>query len=253
MTGQQGHGASMGAAAFMLLARRLKLKARIALWELMPSRRGSRRLGQMILRARNFGWPEASRRFEARLATLGPDSLCLDCGANVGVFTERLAATGARVHAFEPDPYAFSRLSERVGAAPNVTLHHAAIGLEDGALTLTRDARFDEDPARFSIGTGAFASTYNAPGGERFEVPLVGFRSFIERLGVPVDLVKMDIEGCEVDILEDMLATPFAAEIGEMFVETHEAQIPVLRKRTRSLRRRVARRGLRDRICLDWQ
>ena len=39
-----------------------------------------------------------------------------DCGANVGDVTAPLAATGATVHAFEPDPFAFGQLSRRTSS-----------------------------------------------------------------------------------------------------------------------------------------
>src|ERR1041385_8565336 len=42
--------------------------------------------------------------FEAWVARLGPGDIAIDLGAHVGTITERLARTGATVHAFEPDP-----------------------------------------------------------------------------------------------------------------------------------------------------
>ena len=47
------------------------------------------------------------------LSMLKPGDLVLDCGANVGAVTGPLAETGATVHAFEPDPFAFEKLKKK--------------------------------------------------------------------------------------------------------------------------------------------
>src|SRR5689334_14105818 len=74
----------------------------------------------------------ARKKFNEACATLGPDDIALDCGANVGEFTELLARTGCQVFAFEPDPYAFSRLSERLANFPNARLMNAAVSTVQG-------------------------------------------------------------------------------------------------------------------------
>ena len=48
-------------------------------------------------------------------AMLREGDLVMDCGANLGVVTEVLAATPAEVMAFEPDPWAFSKLQKKFG------------------------------------------------------------------------------------------------------------------------------------------
>lgn len=190
--------------------------------------------------------------FAAELARLGPDSLCLDLGANVGVVTEQLAAVAGHVHAFEPDPWAFAQLSARVGGRANVTLHNKAIGPADGALTLYRDPHFADDPAIASQGTTAHSSLLWQPGDPgSFEVEMVDIRRFIRGCGRTVDLIKMDIEGAEVAVLEALLDAPELDQVGIMFVETHECQIRELRARTRALRARIGAYR-RPRFYLDW-
>ena len=49
------------------------------------------------------------------LSMLEPGDVVIDCGANLGAVAGPLADTGATVHAFEPDPYTFGRLSEALG------------------------------------------------------------------------------------------------------------------------------------------
>lgn len=201
-------------------------------------------------RSRKVG--AAAAAFERTLEALDRDSLCVDLGANVGVIAERMAERAGHVHAFEPDPWSFARLKERLGDRPNVTLHNAAIGGRDGTLTLMRDPGFDANRAGASQGTSAFASLlWNHGASETFEAPVVDIRRFLRSLDRPVDLMKVDIEGGEAELLETLLEAPERLRVRTMFIETHEPQMPALRPRLKALRRRI--RFLdRPAIHLDW-
>ena len=87
---------------------------------------------------RNLRQARAHGFLDGILALLRPGDVVIDCGANVGEVSARLVATGATVIAFEPDPYAFEKLSERVAGCDNVTLHQQAVSTEAGTLRLMR-------------------------------------------------------------------------------------------------------------------
>jgi FkbM family methyltransferase len=233
--------------------RRAKRRADIFRLGLLPGNAATRKQAILMIQERREDWPGVQGRFDEIVAGLGPKSLCIDFGANLGEFTEMLGQTGAEVHAFEPDPYTFGRLQERVGKFENVKLHNAAIGAEAGTLAMERHAMFDEDPERYSIGTSAFASALGQPGGAQFEVEMVGFHDLVEVLGRPIDLVKMDIEGAEVAILEKLLQRPTTQPIRALFVETHEPQMPELRPRLKFIRRHLKPSNTLEEIHLDWQ
>lgn len=235
------------------LLRRAKRRADIFRLGLTPGHGAKRRQATLMIQKRREEWPFIQGRFDEILQDLGPGSLCFDFGANLGEFTEKLGQTGAEVHAFEPDPYTFGRLSERVARFPNVIVHNAAVGARAGTMTMERHALFDQDPERYSIGTSAFASVLGQTGGKKFDVTVVGFHDFIESFDRPVDLVKMDIEGAEVAILEELLQRPLAIPIRAMFVETHEPQMPELRPRLKAIRRRIRPSPMLQEIHLDWQ
>lgn len=195
---------------------------------LIPGKAAARQQAVLMIQQRRERWSDEQDRFDEIVQGLGPNSLCLDFGANLGEFTERLARTGAEVHAFEPDPHTFGALKARVAQFPNVKIHNAAVGAEAGTLTMERHALFDEDPDKYSVGTSAFASILGQAGGACFEVEMVGFHDFIAAFDRPVDLVKMDIEGAEAAVLEALLQRPTAQPIRAIFVETHEPQMPEL-------------------------
>src|SRR5262245_56327195 len=89
----------------------------------------------------------ARDQFDQVVSTLRSGDIAIDCGANLGVHTRSLAATGATVHAFEPDPYTFKCLREAMKGAPNVHLINSAVSVCDGPGVLYRARGFDTDPA----------------------------------------------------------------------------------------------------------
>ncbi|SLN32800.1 FkbM family methyltransferase [Roseisalinus antarcticus] len=199
------------------------------------------------------GSDRAGRAFKACVKRLGPQHTVIDLGANMGRFTRMLSRTGARVHAFEPDPWTFDELKSRVPDHDNVTFHQAAAGAADGEATFRRDPGFLKNRQGRSAGNGLYDSVLWDDGdSESFSVRVVDFAGFIEGLGGDIELVKMDIEGAEVDVLDRLIETGMLARIRHLFVETREWQIPAVRPGLTRLRKRLARVE-RPEIHLDWQ
>lgn len=164
--------------------------------------------------------------FDQRLSKLTSSDVCLDLGANMGEFTEKIARTGATVHAYEPDPHCFAALQKRFADRPNVHLHNAAVARTAGFATLRRQLNFDEAPDKFSQGSSIVVqdpALYQADG---IRVRTVAFADVVTGFGQPVAIVKMDIEGAEFDILEEVLEKGERFPVQSMFVETHERSVP---------------------------
>lgn len=188
--------------------------------------------------------------FVARVHRLAPGALVLDCGANIGKVTRAFRRAGATVHAFEPDPYAQARFRERFGSDAAVTLHPVGVGAEPGRFTLHRTRDFATDPERATIGSSLFAHDLHGAG-DAVEVEVIDLLAFIRGLGRRVDILKMDIEGAEVAILERMFDEGLHRDIGRIYVETHERFSPELATRTAALRARIAAERI-DNVDLDW-
>lgn len=192
----------------------------------------------------------ARRAFEIALRSLGPGDVAVDCGANLGVFTRAMAETGATVHAFEPDPFCFARLVEAFADAPNVRLRNEAVGAADGTVSLYRSAAFDEDPEAKSQSSSLFADKAGMAADPVAEVRRTDLAAFLDDQP-RVALLKIDVEGAEVEILEKLFDTGLLSRVGAVFVETHETKLPALAERTAALRARVRAEGLRH-VNLDW-
>ncbi|WP_299471914.1 FkbM family methyltransferase [uncultured Roseibium sp.] len=215
----------------------------------IPGSVGEEATTRFLRRRRSAAGVDAVHRFDVLLGALSEDSLCLDLGANVGEFTEKLAAKAGHVHAFEPDPWTFEQLKERVGHLPNVTLYQAAIGVEDGTIELRRPPEFENDPKTASVGCSIVAGADDT--WSTVPVKMVGFSGFLKGLNRRIDIVKMDIEGAEVDVLEHFLKSPLLTAVDAMFVETHEVNMAELRERIEKLRQAVSFLE-KPEINLDW-
>ena len=181
--------------------------------------------------AGRVGYRKLKRRVSARARTefarlagsLGPDDIVVDLGANAGEVTRLLAATGAEVLAFEPDPHTYAVLVGNVGHLPNVRTYNVAAGAEPGQAPILRPATWTEANAP-SASKAVTVVPGSRPKGRFREagfVEVIDFAAFLNGLPRPASLVKVDIEGAEWDLLDAVLARApdrFAA----MFVETHE-------------------------------
>ena len=146
--------------------------------------------------------------------------LILDCGSNIGVSVLYFKTTypGSRVVAFEPDETAFRTLQQNVQANrwDLVELHHAALHNRDGEID------FFSDPSL--PGSLVMSSRQQRVSGAegkvtaRQTVQSMRLSSFVTE---PVDLLKMDIEGAELDVMEDLAQTGKLPLIKQIVLEYH--------------------------------
>lgn len=184
-------------------------------------------------------------------AMLRPGDVAVDCGANRGDVTAVLAASGAEVHAFEPDPYNIDKLRERFADAANVHLHPAAVGTSAGTIRLMRAANWEANPDLASVKSTVVAGGHNIAEAEGIDVPMIDFPAFLRGLG-RVAFVKLDIEGAELELLERMLADRLFDQVQLTVAETHERKFKDLRPRFAALRDAVASAYPPARVNLDW-
>lgn len=204
---------------------------------------------------RRFTASPASRaewEFELAARALKPGDVAIDCGANIGVYTEMLASRGATVFAFEPDPLAFQVLQRRVGARPNVTLRQEAVGAETATVSLYRAAAFAENPVERTQSSSVLAFKPNVATDDFVNVPQVDIAEFIASLNRPVAIMKVDIEGAEFALLERLIGAGLMDRIARMFVETHDDKIPELRDVGARVRKAIAERDVSG-VNLDWK
>ena len=188
------------------------------------------------------------------VSVLRPDEVCIDCGANIGTISEILAKTGAQVHSFEPDPVAFKELKTRLGKAKNVTLHNAAVGAENGELSLFRVDAFGDDPINKTVSSTLVATAGKSYVDAGITVKVQSIVTFIRDLLKKHDkiaVLKMDIEGFEVEVLNALIGADLMGNIQNTLVETHLRKRPEAREDFKRFRK-LSSENPQWRLNLDW-
>lgn len=147
---------------------------------------------------------------------VGPGAVCVDVGAEFGLYTWSLAdlvGPAGAVHAVEPQPDLgrWLRLGRWLVAARNVTIHRVALGDEPGAGHLSQPSRgvvrvhgrtFLAD-GTLGLGSNAEFSRHRS-----IDVRVDTLDGLVDRLGLPrLDLIKADVEGAEDRLLAGGEAT----------------------------------------------
>ena len=139
--------------------------------------------------------------------------LILDCGANLGMASLyfKWLYPAARIMAFEPDPDTFQLLVKNIASnGLDIQAHNCALWDKDEDLDFFID---DREPG--SLLMSAYASRIN---GKCIRVQARKLSDFIEE---QVDFLKIDVEGSEQRILEELIGSGKIANVRQMVVEYH--------------------------------
>lgn len=136
-----------------------------------------------------------------------------DCGSNIGIailFFKWLYPESV-IHAFEPDPDTFALLQKNIAVnkLSSVTLHQTALGNSTGTISFYRNAH-----------QGSLkASVLKERGGENtLEVPLSPLSSYVQG---SIDFLKIDTEGAEGSMVQDLVTSNALHQVREMVIEYH--------------------------------
>lgn len=139
--------------------------------------------------------------------------MIVDCGANVGmsILFFKHYYPGCRIVAFEPDPRVFKLLESNVrgNGFSDVELHNKAVADAPGTLLLSIDP---EQPS-------GVHSTIIAKSDDRhtLTVEAVKLSDFFER----ADVVKLDIEGAELQVLQELSSSGKLQNVLQLIIEYH--------------------------------
>ncbi|HKI02157.1 MAG TPA: FkbM family methyltransferase [Thermoanaerobaculia bacterium] len=143
---------------------------------------------------------------------LASSSVVIDAGAHVGEFSrEMVERFGCLCYALEPVPELFGRIPEH----PRVRRFPLALGGSDGEVVL----HLSGNPQANSV-HAAIAEGFGSRG--TVVASLTSLERFLERIGVAEpDLLKLDIEGSEIAVLESA-SDGTLRRIGQITVEFHD-------------------------------
>ena len=186
-----------------------------------------------------IGWLGFRRlREHSFFANLLPRPATLvDMGAHRGEFFNALKSEHpvSRAVLVEADPSLAESLKLSFGDDANV-IHGAAVAAnEQGRITFNRSVE-PESSSIFSEWSAAYGIA------DQVKVPAVNLREVFKRLGVQIDLLKMDVEGAEIGILESASASDLAS-CCQLTVEFHDKRPPFTRGAPKDLARAEAHAG----------
>jgi FkbM family methyltransferase len=179
------------------------------------------------------------------------NSVILDCGANRGDITALFAKTGATVYAFEPDPVAFRLLSERFRSHQKVTCLQKAVWTENGFLQFYQHTDYNGHDIDVTVSSSLIRKKRNVSGKSRLTVETLNLLEFIKKLPGNISIIKMDIEGAEIEILEQLISQNIHEQVKLILVETHETKIPHQLAPLNHIKKRMASQNIQN-IKLNW-
>jgi len=196
------------------------------------------------------------------LVDVGPETVCIDCGAHQGLISEVFLRLGAEVYAFEANPDLYNatrfRLSEWVERGRLHPIHRAVWDREESINLFMRD----DYTADTLLGSASESSSmlvektrdgvdYRTSADRYVEVMSVDLCKFIESLDREIHILKMDVEGVEFDILLKLIESGLYERVRHIFVETHDHKIPELGEKARRTRELIEEHGISN-IDLEW-
>jgi FkbM family methyltransferase len=140
---------------------------------------------------------------ETRLvqSVLRPGMAFVDIGANIGYYSliaARLVGPTGLVHSFEPNDAVRARFSQNIqmNGFANVTVDDRAVTRESGAIDFYLSAWNENDGISSTVPNAGLSQT-------AVRVPCISLDDFAASLGGrQIDLLKIDVEGAELGVLE---------------------------------------------------
>ncbi len=179
----------------------------------------------------------------------------LDVGANYGqfaLFAFRLLGRGGQVHSFEPGSYAYGRLCENIeynSATETVRANRCAVGRAAGTATLYAFA------PSCSAWNSLSYHAMRAPGrwvepSSREEVEVVTLDEYCADHGIEkIDVLKIDVEGLELDVLRGASRLIAEGRIGTVVFEISLEPLKALEITGKDVLRTISEMGF-DVHCL---
>ena len=143
----------------------------------------------------------------------------IDCGANIGVslLYIKIRAPGARVMCFEPNPAARAVLGKNIAEnnwGNDVQVFPYALGKKKGSVEF-----FVEN--KVATSSGGSVTKHLEKRGRNLDSSMVEVDILSHYIEGPIDFLKIDIEGGEFDVLEELIAHNTLRYVAQVQLEYH--------------------------------
>ncbi|SKC59454.1 FkbM family methyltransferase [Ohtaekwangia koreensis] len=145
----------------------------------------------------------------------------IDCGSNIGlaILYFKKVYPSCRIIGFEPDPATFKLLQENIhkNQLTNVTLHNVALNDKEEKTLLYKNS------------TSGLLTMSLIPSKDKTEKEAINTKKISDYIHETIDLIKIDVEGSEIKIIDDILRNGKSHLIKKMIIEYHPSilKIPI--------------------------
>ena len=210
----------------------------------------------IALRMKNLG---ILSKYEHCFYEMPDNSVCLDCGANQGFFTDLILSLNGYCYAFEPNKVLLKLLSQKYREKENVELFPYAISDSEGFVDFKLSSNLNTSFLDFTESGSISLDHYPYPEIEipevHYQVPKVRLVDFLQnevfKKHGEVYILKMDIEGAEFETLEDIIHSGVYKNIKYLFCETHARFFNDGNERLHKLETLIKENNITN-IFLDW-
>ena len=182
---------------------------------------------------------------------LNQDSIVIDCGANVGEVSSPLISSGAKLFCFEPHPLAYQKLKQRFKNSSRVIVYDDAVGIENHRAKLYKHINSNTDELKYSTGSSLYSNKSNVDPNDYYEINVINLVEFIDSLALQIFILKIDVEGAEVELVNKLIDKGTYKKIDYIFVETHDKKMPELIVPTKKLRLKIKELNITN-IYTNW-
>lgn len=165
-------------------------------------------------------------------AELDSTSIVVDAGAYTGEWAKEIIDRyHPTIHAFEPDPRNFSHLEKKAQIEPGLKPHKYGLGDRDEQTRITLEY----------LGSTLYTGNRHAADTPTAEAEIRDIASAWRTLELHnVDLMKINIEGAEFPLLEQMIRTELLSKVDCYLIQFHEWH-PRAYARRRHIRRALSK------------
>ena len=192
------------------------------------------------------------KEFIQHVKRLHKDSVVIDVGANIGLISEYLALSNSKVISFEPNSIAFSKLKLVAEEYDNIDAYNAAAGKKNQTVKLFLHAHPSSKSHNFTELGSLMANKPNVSADFFEMVEEIDFAEFLLSLNCFVELIKIDVEGFEINLINHLLDKQALDNVGKIYVEMHDYGFKELVPLTKELKLRIQAEGYEDKFYYDW-
>ena len=192
------------------------------------------------------------KQFMTQVNTLSKDDLVIDIGANIGQVSECLALRNLKVISFEPNREAFAALKKVSNLYHNIKIYNLAAGTQNRNTKLYLHNKTKSSKIDLSQASSMLSDKPNVSSELFEEIKEIDFAEFLKSIKTPISLIKIDIEGFEIKLINYLLDEKALDNVKQIYLETHEKKFKKLLQGTDMLKKRIIEEGYQDKFFFDW-